>query len=101
MALADSKTTKIVTPTNANSLNAAIFLTMAFKLSLKINNDQITVSSKRSFQKILYNNCKIKKKNISFEQYARIDLDGPKIAICETTSDRVFVLTSSFTSKDE
>ena len=101
MAPADSKTTKIVTPTNANSLKAAIFHTMAFKLSLEINNDQITVSTKRSFLKVLYNVCKIKKKNITFEQYARIHLDGPKIAIRETTSDMIFVLNSSFTSKDE
>ena len=102
MAPADSKTTtKIVSSTNANSLKAAIFHTMAFKLSLEINTDQITVATKRSFLKVLYNVCKIKKKNIAFEQYARIHLDGPKIAICGTTSNMVFVLNSAFTSKDE
>ena len=44
--------------------------------------------------------AKKKKKNI-FEQYSRIHLQGPKIAICETASNVVFVLNSSFTSKDQ
>ena len=101
MAPADSKTTtKFVSSTNANSLKAAIFHTMTFKLSVEINTDQLK-GTKRSFLKIFYNVCKIKKKNIAFEQYARIHLDGPKIASCETTSDMVFVLNSSFTSKEE
>ena len=101
MAPADSNTTtKFVSTTNANSLKAAVFHTMAFKLSLEINTDQITIPTKRSFLKVLYNVCKIKN-NIAFEQYARIHLNGPKIAICESTSDMVFVLNSSFTSKDE
>ena len=43
----------------------------------------------------------IKKKKITFEQYSRIHLDGPKIAICETVSHVVFVLNSSFTTKDQ
>ena len=73
---------------------------MAFKLSSEINNDQITPSTKRSFLKVLYNVCKIKKKNNKFEQYARLHLDGPKVAICETASNAVFVLNSSFTTKN-
>ena len=73
---------------------------MAFKLSLEINNDQITIPTKRSFLKVLYNVCKIRKKHITFEQYARIHFDGPKTAICETASNAVFVLNSSFTTKD-
>ena len=72
---------------------------MAFKMSLEINNHKATVATKRSFLKVLYNICKVKKKNINFEQYARIHLDGPKIAICETVSDTVSVLNSSFTTK--
>ena len=71
---------------------------MAYKFSLEINNDQITPSTKRSFLKVLYIVCKIKKKDINFEQ--RLHLDGPKIAICETASNAVFVLNSSFTTKD-
>ena len=49
---------------------------------------------------MLYNVSKIEKKNINFEQCARFYLDGPKIAICETASNAVFVLNSSFTTKD-
>ena len=49
---------------------------------------------------MLYNVCKNKKKKINFEQYARLHLDGPKFAICETASNAVFVLNSSFTTKD-
>ena len=59
-------TTKFISSNNANSLKAAIFNTMAFKLSLEINTDQVTFAyQKRSFLKVLYNVCKIKKKNIS------------------------------------
>ena len=49
----------------------------------------------------MYNVPQIKKKKITFEQYSRLHLTGPKIAICETTSNVVFVLNSSFTSKDQ
>ena len=44
MAPQDTKTnqTKLISPTTVHSLKAAIFRTMAFKLSLEINNDQIT-----------------------------------------------------------
>ena len=31
-----------------------------------------------------------KEENITFEQYSRIHLEGPKIAICETASNVVF-----------
>ena len=53
------------------------------------------------FLESLYNVTQIKKKKITFEQYSRIHLQGPKIAICETASNVVFVLNSSFTSKDQ
>ena len=97
MAPPDSKT-KIIPSTTANRLKAAIFRTMDFKLSFEINNDQITIFTKRSFLKDLYNVfiCE----NINFEQYARIHMDGPKIAICETASDAVFILKSCSTTKD-
>ena len=94
----DSKT-KFISSTNANSRKAAIFHTMAFKLSLEINNDQTTIPTKRAFLKVLYNVCKIKKKQINFEQYASFHFDGPKLAECETVSDTFFVL-NSFTTKD-
>ena len=84
----------------AHSLRAAIFQTMAYKLSLEINNNKITTKSLIAFLKILYNVAQIKKKHITFEQFSRIHVAGPKIAICETASNVVFVLSSAFTSKD-
>ena len=51
--------------------------------------------------KVLYNITKIRKKKITFEQYSRLHLDGPKNAFCETASNVVFVLNSSFTNKDQ
>ena len=83
------------------SLKAAIFHTMAYKLSLEINKNKITPKTLIAFLKVLYNISQIKKKKITFEQYSRIHLAGRKIAICETTSNVVFVLYSSFTSKDQ
>ena len=83
-----------------HSLKAAIFHTMAFKHSLEINKNKITPKSLIAFLKVLYNVTQIKKKKITFEQYSRILLEGPKIAICETASNVVFVLNSSFTTKD-
>ena len=94
------KKTKFLSSTNANSLNAAIFHTMAFKMSLEDNIDKVTIPTKTFFLKVLYIVCKISK-NTNFKQYARIHLDRPKIAICETVSDTVFVLISSFTTKDK
>ena len=83
-----------------HSLKAAIFHTMAFKLSLEINKHKVTPKSFIAFLKILYNVTQIKKKKMTFDQYSRIHLDGPKIAICETASNVVFLLNSSFTTKD-
>ena len=83
-----------------HSLKAAIFHTMAFKLSLGINNNKLTIPTKTAFLKVLYNVCRFEKKNKTFEQYAQIHYDGTKIAICETVSGTVFVLHSAFTSKD-
>ena len=84
-----------------HSLKAAIFHTMAFKLSFEINKNKTTPKSLIAFLKVLYNVTQIKKKKITFDQYSRSHLEGPKIAICETASNVVFVLNSSFTSKDQ
>ena len=84
-----------------HSLKAAIFNTMAFTLSLEINNNKITPKSLIAFLKVLYNVTQIKKKKITFEQNSRIHVEGPKIAICETASNVIFVLNSSFTTKDQ
>ena len=84
-----------------HSLKAAIFHTMAYKLSLEINKNKITPKNIIAFLKVLYNVAQIKTKKITFEQYSRIHLAGPKNAICETASNAVFVLNSAFTSKDQ
>ena len=84
-----------------HSLKAAIFHTMAYKLSLEINKNKITPKTIIAFLKVLYNVAQIKTKKITFEQYSRIHLAGPKIANCETASNAVFVLNSAFTSKDQ
>ena len=84
-----------------HSLKAAIFHTMAFNspwLSIK---NKITPKTLIASLEVLYNISQIKKKKIAFEQYSRIHVAGPKIAICETASNVAFVLNSSFTSKDQ
>ena len=83
-----------------HSLKAAIFHTMAFKLSLEINKNKVTPKSLIAFLKVLYNVTQIKKKKVTFDQYSRIHLEGPKMAICETASNVVFVLNFSFTTND-
>ena len=74
---------------------------MAYKLSLEINKNKITPKRIIAFLKVLYNVAQIKTKKITFEQYSRIHLAGPEIAICETASNAVFVLYSVLTSKDQ
>ena len=102
MAPQDPKTnSKFISCTNANSLKAAIFHIMAFKMSLEINKDKVTIPKEKYFLKVLYNSCKIKKKNVNCEQNAGFHLDGPKIVLCENSSNMVFVLNSSFTTKDQ
>ena len=59
------------------------------------------IPTKRFSLKALYYICKIKKNNNTFEQHARLHLDGPKKAICQTASNMVFILNSSFTTKDQ
>ena len=97
-------TDNIITKTSdfskVHSLKAAIFHTMAFKLSLEIIKNKVTPKSIIAFLKVLYYVKQIKKKKMTFDQYSRIHLEGPKIAICETASNVVFVLNSSFTTKD-
>ena len=89
----NAETNDILTMTSefskVHSLKAAIFHTMAFKLSLEIHKNKITPKCLIAFLKVLYNVTQIKKKKITFEQYSRIHLQGPKIAICETASNVV------------
>ena len=91
-------TTITSSQSKVHSRKAAIFHTMAFKLSLEINKNKINPKTNIAFLKILYNVAQIKTKKITFEQYSRIHLAGP---ICETASNAVFVLNSAFTSKDQ
>ena len=53
-----------------HSLKAAIFHTLAYKLSLEINKNKITPKTIIAFLKVLYNDAQIKTKNITFEQYS-------------------------------
>ena len=102
MAPQKSEIKQLVTSTESkvHSLKAAIFHTMAYKMSLEINKGNITLPTRRSFLKVQYNVCQMRKKQITFEQYCRVHVNGPKIAICEISSDTVFVLNSAFTTKD-
>ena len=102
MAPQKSEIKQLVTSTESkvHGLKTAIFHTMAYTMSLEINKGYVTLPTRRSFLKVLYNVCQIKKKHITFEQYYRVHVHGPKIAICEITSDTVFVLNSAFTTKD-
>ena len=105
MLAPDSETEDVITVTSylskVHSLKAAIFHTMAFKLSLEINKNKVTPKSLIAFLKLLYNITQIKKKKITFEQYSRLHLNGQKIAICELASKVVFFLNSTFTTKDQ
>ena len=93
-------TTMTSSQSKVHSLKAAIFHTMAYKLSIEINKNKITPKTIIAFLKVLYNVAHETKK-ITFEQYSRIHLAGPKTAICETASNAVFVLSSALTSKDQ
>ena len=97
----EDEVTVVSNLSKVHSLQAAIFHTMVYKLSLEINKNKITQKTLIAFLKVLYNISQIKKKKITFEQYSHLHLTGPKIAICETTSNVVFVLNSSFASKDQ
>ena len=103
MLAPDSETEEVITVTSnlskVHSLKAAIFNSMAFKLSLEINKNNVIPKSLIAFLKVLYNITQIKKKKITFRQYCRLRVDGPTIAICETASNVVFVPNSSFTTK--
>ena len=74
MLAPDSETEDVVTATSnlskVHSLKAAMFHTMAFKLSLEINKNKVTYKSLIAFLKVLYNVTRRKKKKITFEQYS-------------------------------
>ena len=78
---------------NAHSLKAAIFKTLALKVGNELNNGTNVPSTRRAFFKIMYKVFLLSSKKIPFEQYYRPHLSSPNIAICETKSNNVFVLT--------
>ena len=84
-----------------HSLKAAIFHTMAFKLSLEINHNKITPKNLIAFLKVLSNVTQIKKKKSPLNNTLVSISTDQKIAICETASNVVFVLNSAFTTKDQ
>ena len=63
MAQQKYEITQLVTSTESkvHSLKAAIFHTMAHKMSLEINKGNITIPTRRSFLKVFHNVCQIKK----------------------------------------
>ena len=78
---------------NPHSLKAAIFKTLALKIGNELNNGTIAPSTRQAFFKSMYNSFLLTSKKIPFEQYYRLHVSGPTIAICETKSNNVFVLT--------
>ena len=62
------------------------------KVGNELNNGTIAPSTRRAFFKIIYVFL-LSSKKIPFEQYYRLHLSGPNIAICETKSNNVIVLT--------
>ena len=70
MAPQRSEITQLVTSTESkvDSLKAAIFHTMAYKMSLEINKGNITLSPDVHSSKFYIMSAKQRKKHISFEQ---------------------------------
>ena len=93
MKSASYQTNTTVTLYNARSLKAAIFKTLALKVGNELNNGTIAPSTRRAFFTIMYNAFLLSSKKIHFEQNYRLHLSGPNVAICETKSNRVFILT--------
>ena len=70
---------------------------MAFKLSFEINKKKPPINYLLLFSKFFHQN---KEEENYVRTIFRLHLDGPKLAICETSSNVVIDLNSSFTSKD-
>ena len=87
-----TQTNQTVSSYNSHSLEAAIFKTLALKLGNELNHCTISPSTRQAFFKNMYNDFLISTKKIHFEQYYRLRVSRPTIAICETKSSNVFVL---------
>ena len=92
MKSTSSQTNTTVPSYNAHSLKAAIFETLALKVGNELNNGTIAPSTRPAFM-IMSNVFLLPSKKIPFEQYYRLHLPGPNVAICKTKSNNVFVLT--------
>ena len=88
----DSKTIMKSTPSQTNT-TVPSYNAHALKVGNELNNGTIAPSTRRAFFKIMYNIFLLSSKKISFEQYYRLHLSGPNVAICETKSNNVFVIT--------
>ena len=79
----NAETDDIITMTSdfskVHSLKAAIFYTMAFKLSLEINKNKITPKCLIAFLKVLYNVTQIKKKKLHLSNTRESTLKDPKM----------------------
>ena len=75
---------------------------MAFKLPVEANNEKISLSTKRSFLKVFLQYLPFKKEPNQLEQYAGLHFEAPENAkrMSETASDALFVIDTSFTTKD-
>ena len=73
------------------TLKTAIFKTLALKLATELNTGTVSSTTRHSLFKILYNTFLLSSKKTTYEQYYRLHLPAPKIAICEITSPNVFV----------
>ena len=88
-----TQTNNTVSSLNPHSLKAALFKTLALKIGNEFNHGTISPTTRQAFSKIMYNVFLLSSKKIPFEQYYRFLVFGPTIAICETKSNNVFVLT--------
>ena len=87
-----SQTNTTIAAYNAHSLQVAIFKTLTINIGNELNNGIFAPSTRRAFFKIMSNIFLISSKKIPFEQYYRLHVSGPTIAICETKASNVFVL---------
>ena len=101
MKLISTQTNNTVSSYNRHSLKAVIFKTLAFKIGNGLNHGTISPSTRQAFFKSMYNVFLLSSKKKPFEQYCRLQVSGPTIAICETESNNVFFLThTSFDQKN-
>ena len=57
--------TQTASSSKTHRIKAAIFHKMAFKMSLEINNNKLTISTKTAFFKVPYEVCRVLKKEHS------------------------------------